>query len=387
LLPLRTLFLEDSPADQELAEMRLRKGGLNINPLRVETRDEFLRALEAFHPDIIIADYSMPGFDGMQALILVKELHPEIPFILLTDSLIEATAVKCMKVGASDYVIKENIDRLPFAVLEAIKQQQTQNEKERTVDRLRKSEAALRQAQRVSHVGSWEWHIPSNHLEWSDEMYTIFGIQKKAFSGDLSEGIRRAIHPADFAKVEKSNQLVIAEGKPTPLKERICGMNDIVNDSITSMRRIATELRPSLLDDLGLNAALEWQAQEFSRCREIPHKLILPKNDLSLNPTLTTSLFRIYQETLTNISRRAQASLVKISLELKDQAVILIIRDNGIGITEKNLKDPHALGLLSLQERAAQWNGNVTIRGKEGKGATVTVRIPLPVASKNKGPK
>ncbi len=160
--------------------------------------------------------------------------------------------------------------------------------------------------------------------------------------------------------------------------ERIRGMIAQVDDTIALIRRTATELRPQMLDDLGLNAALEWQAQEFTRRSGIPCRLKLPKDNLTSNPALNTTLFRIFQEALTNITRHAQATRVTTCLKKSDHTLILTIRDNGRGITQAELNDPGSLGLLGLRERAAQWGGKVAVSGRAGKGTSVTIRIPLP---------
>jgi PAS domain S-box-containing protein len=167
--------------------------------------------------------------------------------------------------------------------------------------------------------------------------------------------------------------------------ERIHGMDALVNSSIALMRRIATELRPNLLDDLGLNAALDWQAREFSRRSGVPCKLNLPKDDLTHDPAFNTTLYRIFQETLTNVYRHAQATCVNASLQQKGKTLILTIHDNGVGIQEIELNNPRSLGLLSLRERALQWGGKTTIHGASGKGTTVTARIPLPASLVNGG--
>ncbi len=138
--PLRILFVEDLPTDQELAEWQLHAEGLEFISLRVETQDAFLHALDEFQPDLIISDYSMPEFDGMQALKLTQEMKRVIPFIVLTGSMNEDTAVECIKAGASDYVIKEHIHRLPFAVQEALKQQQTLIGKVQAEDALKREQ-------------------------------------------------------------------------------------------------------------------------------------------------------------------------------------------------------------------------------------------------------
>src|SRR6185503_19666267 len=103
-----------------------------------------------------------------------------------------------------------------------------------------------------------------------------------------------------------------------------------------------------------------------------------PEQDLKLDPSLNTTLFRIFQETLTNVARHAQASSIDISLQVQDQTLDLIVRDNGRGITESQLIDPNSLGLLGLRERVTQWEGHLNIHGEVGKGTTVTVQIPLP---------
>jgi PAS domain S-box-containing protein len=117
---LKILFVEDVPSDKELAEMELRKEGFVFISEVVETKNDFIRALNVFNPDLIISDYSLPSFDGMQALKIAKKFYPAIPFILYTGSMNEETAVECIKAGAWDYIIKEHSARLPFAVKEAM---------------------------------------------------------------------------------------------------------------------------------------------------------------------------------------------------------------------------------------------------------------------------
>lgn len=141
--PLRILFAEDISTDFELAERTLKKGGINFTPKVVETKEEFSKALKEFIPDIIISDYSMPNFDGMKALKLAKKFNPTIPFIVLTGSMNEETAVLCMKEGANDYVIKELISRLPYAVKEALHNRDIFISKERAEKELKEKTLEL----------------------------------------------------------------------------------------------------------------------------------------------------------------------------------------------------------------------------------------------------
>ena len=127
---IRILFVEDLPSDTELAERVLQKEGLHFSSIRVDTEKEFIKALEEFQPDLIISDYSMPGFDGMKALKISLKKDPALPFIILTGSMNEETAVDCMKVGATDYVIKGHLKKLPFAIKEALEQKKIWSAKE-----------------------------------------------------------------------------------------------------------------------------------------------------------------------------------------------------------------------------------------------------------------
>ena len=134
--PLRILFVEDLPSDAELAENVLRKDRILFTSKRVDTKGAFLKALEEFRPDLIISDYAMPNFDGMQALKLSLAHDPHLPFIIFTGSMNEVTAVACMKAGAADYIIKDHMTRLPSAVLGAIEQQKIRLEKDKTTEEL-----------------------------------------------------------------------------------------------------------------------------------------------------------------------------------------------------------------------------------------------------------
>jgi len=142
--PIRILIAEDVPADAELMERELRSADMAFTSRLVETRDAFLQQIEDFSPDIVLSDYSMPRFTGLEALELVKELFPSIPFIIVTGSINEETAVECMKNGAADYVIKENIRRLGAAINGALEKKELREEKERAEKALKESEENYR---------------------------------------------------------------------------------------------------------------------------------------------------------------------------------------------------------------------------------------------------
>src|SRR5579884_711767 len=141
---LRILMLEDAPADAALIERELRKAKFRFAAKRVETREDFIRELQAFSPDLILSDYSLPSFDGFSAMALAKQLAPLTPFIIVTGSLDEETAVECIKNGAADYVIKERVVRLGPAIESALEKKRAREAKEQAEERLHRSEETFR---------------------------------------------------------------------------------------------------------------------------------------------------------------------------------------------------------------------------------------------------
>src|SRR5206468_4326934 len=148
-----------------------------------------------------------------------------------------------------------------------------------------------------------------------------------------------------------------------------------VDAIIGAVRKIATELRPPVLDDLGLEAAIEWQIQEFEKRTGIVCHFHSSLKHLDLDAERSTAVFRIFQETLTNVVRHAEATQVNIYLREEDEKLVLEVQDNGRGLTGRELSGPKSLGLLGMRERATMLDGEANIIGRQGKGTTVGVRI------------
>ncbi len=152
-------------------------------------------------------------------------------------------------------------------------------------------------------------------------------------------------------------------------------MITLVDDTVKTVRRISTELRPGILDDLGLVAALEWQSQEFQKRTGIHTDFSTSLADDPYEKATATGIFRVYQESLTNIARHSGASNVNSSLIRKHGNIILTISDNGHGIDKKTLKSPKTLGLLGMQERATMMGGNLQIKSNDGTQIVLTVPV------------
>ena len=224
---LRILFIEDLTSDVELAVLELRKEKLKFEHTTVCTRVDLIKALKKFKPDLVISDYMMPAFNGLQALKEVKEFDPEIPFILCTGSINEETAVECIKAGAEDYVIKEHITRLPFAVKEAMEQHRILTEKKTAELLLKENEKKLQSIFSAAPVGIG-LVVNRVFMEINDTFCKMIGYSRKELIGKNSVMVYPTQEEFEFVGLEKNRQ--IAEKGTASVETRLkCKNGRILN--------------------------------------------------------------------------------------------------------------------------------------------------------------
>jgi len=161
------------------------------------------------------------------------------------------------------------------------------------------------------------------------------------------------------------------------VNEQLQELAGMIDQSVESVQRITAKLRPGILDELGLPAAIQWQVQDLSKQTGIQCRCSLPRHELHLPSDHATAIFRILQEALTNVVRHANAEKVSIFLRIDGHNLILEVTDNGIGISKGQIANPHSLGLLGMKERAMLLGGQFKIYGAKGEGTNVKVTIPL----------
>lgn len=220
-------------------------------------------------------------------------------------------------------------------------------------------------------------------LKTSNEKLRALAAHLQSVREEESIRIARAIHDElggtltglkmDISWLDKR----LPEHGKEETHQKFKAMAELIDETIQKVRNISTELRPSILDDLGLAAAIEWQCREFQKRTEIKCRIITLYGEAKLSPDKRAAVFRIYQEILTNVARHSNAALVETSLEERDGNLILKVSDNGRGIKESDISDTTSLGLIGMYERAVVFGGKVKITGLEGKGTTVIVHIPL----------
>jgi two-component system, NarL family, sensor histidine kinase UhpB len=159
--------------------------------------------------------------------------------------------------------------------------------------------------------------------------------------------------------------------------DRVNAMSVLIESTVASVRRLATELRPLMLDDLGLVPTIEWLVGDFSKRTGIAVQLSLPDSDLETHPELSTALFRVLQESLTNVARHARASHVRVELTCSDIDVRLTVRDDGVGISARAENAPRSFGLLGMRERAAILGGTLSVDSSPSAGTSISMVVPL----------
>jgi signal transduction histidine kinase len=328
---LRILFLEDSPDDMEFMLHELSEASVRCE----------------YKPNIILADYSLPMFTGMEAFRMLKRKGLNIPFILVTGALSEQLALECVKEGVDDFILKSSVKRLPTAVNNAISRKKAENEKERMARELERLQV-MREEERMNIA-----------RDLHDEL------------GQVLTGLK-----IDITMLWKK----IASGKahdPDTINLEFLGVINLVSQVMQSVKRIYSGLRPEILDELGIVEAIRWQCQEFESRTKIECQAHLDVEFLELDRNLSIALYRIVQEALTNIVKHAQATRVEVLLSMSEETLLLSVTDNGKGISLDSETHTGALGIIGLRERVRSLNGKFIITGKPGKGTRMLVTVPV----------
>ena len=226
------------------------------------------------------------------------------------------------------------------------------------------------------------------HLQaLTNHLHTVRESEQKRIALEIHDELGQALTGVKMGVHWLSRQISESNGnlKSAEISSKLDEMLNTIDSTVSSVRRIATELRPSVLDDFGLIAAIEWQIQEFERIAGIPCKFRPEVNDLDIDPEISTAVFRIFQEALTNITRHANASTVEIIFRIRNASLFLSVTDDGIGIKLEDLRHKRSLGILGMKERAKLVGGSVEISPIKSGGTEVELIVPLSL--KNEGAK
>jgi signal transduction histidine kinase len=355
--PVSVLLVEDSEKDALLIAHELRSHDFTLRFKRVQNQEGFLAALKEQSWDVIIADYSLPQFGAMAALKLLQKSQLDLPFIIVSGAIGEETAVAAMKAGAHDYIMKDKLARLVPALEREMREAKMRQERMQGEIDLRTSRDQLRAL--------------------AAKLQSVREEERKLITRDIHDELGQALTGFKMDLAWMRNRLANNDSAiSAQLLEKIAEMGALVDATANTIRKLCTELRPGILDDLGLTAAIQWQAREFSKRTGIRCAVTTKADGLNLDPDQITAAFRIFQEILTNVARHAEASRVNVRLESTGKELVLEASDNGRGIRENEIGGTKSLGLVSMRERALLLGGALELHGAPGQGTTVTVRLP-----------
>jgi two-component system, NarL family, sensor histidine kinase UhpB len=205
--------------------------------------------------------------------------------------------------------------------------------------------------------------------------------------------IAREVHDelGQFLTALKIDLTFLGQGllpEQSTILDQIRTMELRINSAVHKVREICSELRPSILDDFGLSAAIEWHAEDYQKKTGIQFFMKLDPHIPIIEKRLASVLFRIFQEAVTNVIRHAEASKVRLSLKQENNKLVLKVSDNGKGISKNNISSPSSLGIIGIRERVRFWNGELQFKSSKNKGTTITVSIPhFRISKKSQGQK
>lgn len=344
--PLRILHLEDLSSDAEMVDRVLRKAQLHFEKKVVIDKPDFLKALREFHPDIILSDHSLPAFNSLEALKITREEGNNSPFILVTATVSEEYAVNVIKEGASDYILKDRLERLPNAVQNAL-------------DRHRAEEALVRQRDLQQKL------IIETSIQAQER-------EREQIGKELHDNINQILAAAklylDIAIKEDDDTRVEAMEK----SQRNLGL------AMEEIRQLSQSLVAPSLGGIGLDQALRKLLDNFPLAASLKLDLDTSgyREDIG-DEGIKLTCYRIAQVQLNNIIKHARAKKASILLIRVPNRLTMTITDDGVGFN--TARKTGGIGLRNIKNRVGFYNGEVRIDSEPGQGCTLTISIPLDI--------
>lgn len=358
---LKALIVDDSPQDADLLVRQLSRAGLGVDWTRVDNAADLRATLERDIWEVILCDFSMPGFGGPEALQILRDSGKDIPFILVTGAIGEEAAVDMMKAGAQDFVLKDRLSRLVPVLQRELRE--AQGRRQQRLD----AAARIETQQQLEKANRQLRQLSSKMIQLQE---TERALLSRGLHDDVGQSLTGLTLQLQALRLRNREG---AEGKA------LDDCLQIVGQLLTQVRELSLDLRPPQLDQLGLAAALRWFGER--KVAPLPGLRLRFETEAlpPLNPDVETAAFRIVQEALTNVLRHAQATEVAIEIRHQAGELCVAIEDNGAGFDVRQVQERalrgDSLGVLNIQERAAMAGGRATFDSRPGR-TRVTVYLP-----------
>jgi signal transduction histidine kinase len=353
---LRALILEDQPLDAELALRALGEGGFRCVPTLAAGRNAFEAAFAPGRFDLVLADYSLPGYTGLEALTFVRRHDALVPFMLVSGAMGEERAIEALRAGATDYILKHNLARLAPAVRRALGERR---ERER---HLATSRALELSQQRLTAL--------------SRRLLEVQEDERRRLARDLHDDLGQAL---TALKIQLES-LARASGDVLQ-RARIDECVATTQHSLERVRQLSLSLRPLQLDDLGLVAALRSHLDRQAEVGKLQPHFDAGEAPGTIAPEIETACFRVAQEAINNVLRHAHAAHLWVRLFTADGQLALSVRDDGSGFdletARRRASAGESLGVVGMEERVALAGGRLELRTSPGQGTVLLATFPL----------
>jgi signal transduction histidine kinase len=372
---LKILMLEDLLDDVGLIERMLSRQGITFVSRRVDTRDEFVNALEEFRPDVILSDHVLPQFNSIEALTICQQSGLHIPFILVTGNVSEEFAVSCLKQGADDYVLKRNLVRLPSAIVNALRQRELEKKR-------RDAELALRMQNE---------ELVKINRELDSFVYSV--------SHNLRAPLMSVLGLLHLVQIESQRDTSQLQAYFDMMQHSIHKLDETLREILDYSRNARSELKLQVVD---IQSCID---EAFEKLRYLDGFDAIRKNvSADIRTDLVTDGHRI-GVMLNNLVSNAikyrdpnKDSYIDVAVLVNDQVMELVLRDNGIGISPEFLprifdmfyraterSEGAGLGLYIVKETLEKLTGTITVDSTLGMGTTFKIQIPNRLLSVGKG--
>ncbi len=359
--PIQLLVVEDSELDYDLLLALLARGGRPVRARRVEDEAGMRAVFQDGPVDVVVTDHSLPQFDSLAALAVAKSHDPDLPVIVVSGEMSEELAVAVLHAGADDFILKSRLFRVGPALTRSLQAARERRAGREAAAALEQSETRLRALTR--------------HLE------TIKEEERHRIAREIHDDIGATLTALRFELVGLARQ-----GQTQPAQApRLAAMLGLLEQAVAASHRIQHNLRPPVLD-AGLVAALQWLVRSFASRTSIVATFETNREDLPLPAECAAAMYRVAQESLSNISKYAQAQHVSVQLFAATGEVTLEVSDDGVGFDPGMLQATPGFGLRGLIERARGFGGWAEISSAPGRGTTVMFSVPTGPGDKAHAP-
>lgn len=341
------LLLENDRGVAENIRLNLIKSQLECRIKTVDSCKAFERRLSRELPDVVISDYRQPDRTGFAALRCLRSYSEKLPFIFVADLPGEQGPAAAFQQGATDVVFKEHLSLLAPAILRALRETEEHTQR------------VMAESQYRDLSGHLQQLLEEERTQIARVVHDELGQSLAALKLDL------ASIPGQLPKGSRS------------IKSKIAYMLRDTDHAILTVRKMITDLRPGILDDLGILAALEWQAGDFQKRTGIKCCVTTTLEDSVRRPELDTVIFRIFQGLLANIRQHAEATKIRIHSTEQNEEWVLVVEDNGRGMPFKDPQKKFSFGILGMRERASKFGGTLVYDPISPHGTRVTLTLPL----------